>query len=127
MSDVTRWAYDGTVLAYRVEAGRLFAPTGNYIDEHDHLTALERVRVETLREVKVAVLHLPVVGRLAGTDSTLAAVDVLAAIDRLVAATATPLTRCETCGHPREHHMDPPLGCYCRCTASDKAAPVDPS
>ena len=58
-------------------------------DYDDHLAALERVRVETLREVKTAVMHLPVVGRLAGTDSTLAAVHVLAAIDRLINAATT--------------------------------------
>lgn len=52
----------------------------------DYLATLERVRVETLREVKTAVMHLPVVGRLVGTDSTLAAVHVLAAIDRLINA-----------------------------------------
>ena len=51
--------------------------------------AAGRVRVETLREVKTAVMHLPVVGRLAGTDSTLAAVHVLAAIDRLINAATT--------------------------------------
>lgn len=51
--------------------------------------AAERVRVETLREVKTAVMHLPVVGRLAGTDSTLAAVHVLDAIDRLINAATT--------------------------------------
>lgn len=52
--------------------------------EHDR-----RVRVETLREVKTAVMHLPVVGRLAGTDSTLAAVHVLDDIDRLINAATT--------------------------------------
>ena len=57
--------------------------------EADHLAALERVRVETLREIKTAVMHLPVVGRLAGTDSTLAAVHVLGAIDRLINAATT--------------------------------------
>lgn len=59
------------------------------IREADHLAELERVRVETLREVKTAVMHLPVVGRLAGTDSTLAAVHVLGSIDRLINAATT--------------------------------------
>lgn len=58
----------------------------------ERVKAAERVRVETLREVKTAVMHLPVVGRLAGTDSTLAAVHVLAAIDRLINAATTGAT-----------------------------------
>jgi len=90
MADVTRyivdewWPVEG---AERVQDGQLIV-----IAEADHLAALERVRVETLREVKTAVMHLPVVGRLAGTDSTLAAVHVLAAIDRLIDATTTGAT-----------------------------------
>lgn len=86
MTDVTRWEVGLDVFDLWYEKP---SDDGDWVRHEDHLAALERVRVETLREVKTAVMHLPVVGRLAGTDSTLAAVHVLAAIDRLINAATT--------------------------------------
>ena len=98
MADVTRWEPErGWFCDFDTGIWRR-KPDGNYeplphgtvvIPEADHLAALERVRVETLREIKTAGMHLPVVGRLAGADSTLAAVHVLGAITRLINAATT--------------------------------------
>ena len=87
MADVPRW--DCVSGQWGLPARVLRVPGTTYVLYTDHLAALERVRVETLREIKTAVMHLPVVGRLAGTDSTLVAVHVLAAIDRLINAATT--------------------------------------
>jgi len=90
MADVTRWEI--VTFSWRCNPSDDVMEQdddGVWVKYADHLAALERVRVETLREVKTAVMHLPVVGRLAGTDSTLAAVHVLGAIDRLINAATT--------------------------------------
>lgn len=90
MADVTRWEMRYPISVHGENPwGPLPSPDGGWVTAADHLAALERVRVETLREIKTAVMHLPVVGRLAGTDSTLAAVHVLGAIDRLINAATT--------------------------------------
>lgn len=66
MSDVTRFGSFAGV--YVLDDGEM--PGRGYITESDHLAALERVRVETLREARAAVwLEMPVGCQLAPISS----------------------------------------------------------
>jgi len=84
MSDVTRYRWD------EEEDGSPCLrpdPSGDYMLAADHLAALERVRVETLREVWAAVDRAEAWSREAARVQT----KCLAAIDRLIDATTTPV------------------------------------
>lgn len=97
MADVTRyivdewWPVEG---AERVQDGQLIV-----IAEADYLATLERVRVETLREERAAIMALRafIVGKTALRDWDINEVvkgfdDAVAAIDRLINAATTGAT-----------------------------------
>lgn len=84
MSDATRWFVERGIV-YRLDPGEALGR--GYITESDHLAALERVRVETLREVWAAVDREQAWSLSAARMQT----KCLAAVDRLIDATTTPL------------------------------------
>lgn len=105
MADVTRWEPErGWFCDFDTGIWRR-KPDGNYeplphgtvvIPEADHLAALERVRVETLREERAAIMALRafIVGKTALRDWDINEVvkgfdDAVAAIDRLINAATT--------------------------------------
>lgn len=57
MADVTRWEMRYPISVHGENPwGPLPSPDGGWVTAADHLAALERVRVETLREARAAVL-----------------------------------------------------------------------
>jgi len=84
MSGVRVWTANG--IAYNLFASTSPMPEGSrFITEADHLAALERVRVETLREVWAAVNREQAWSLSDAQMQT----KCLAAIDRLIDATTT--------------------------------------
>lgn len=85
MSEVTRFGTFAGV--YVLDDGEM--PGRGYIAESDHLASLERVRVETLREARAAVADRA--GRSYEGLAWIGRQGTLAAIDRLIDATTTPV------------------------------------
>jgi len=82
MADVTRWEMRYPISVHGENPwGPLPSPDGGWVTAADHLAALERVRVETLREAKRAVINND------GWLDAMKAID--KAIDRLIDASTT--------------------------------------
>lgn len=97
MADVKRWEMRYPISVHGENPwGPLPSPDGGWVTEADHLAALERVRVETLREERAAIMALRafIVGKTALRDWDINEVvkgfdDAVAAIDRLINAATT--------------------------------------
>ena len=87
MSDVTRFGSFAGV--YVLDDGEM--PGRGYITESDHLAALERVRVETLREVRSAVYRYVEMNTRSGSVGESVGSGCIGVIQILIDATTTPL------------------------------------